>query len=93
MSAQATDAHLTRAKRILASTPLIDGHNDLPWAIRRDSAAPMDVHAYDLTKRTPGHTDIERLRRGMVGGQFWSVYVPGDVADSGYARIQLEQID
>ncbi len=93
MSAQVTDAHLARAKRILASTPLIDGHNDLPWAIRRDSAAPMDVGAYDLTKRTPGHTDLERLRRGMVGGQFWSVYVPGDVADSGYARIQLEQID
>ncbi len=93
MFAQATDAHLARAKRILASTPLVDGHNDLPWAIRRDSAAPMDVHAYDLTKRTTGHTDIERLRRGMVGGQFWSVYVPGDVADSGYARVQLEQID
>jgi len=38
-------------------------------------------------------TDIERLRRGMVGAQFWSVYVPGEVADSGYARVQLEQID
>ena len=93
MSAQATEKDLARARRVLESTPLIDGHNDLAWAIREDSIAPMDVAAYDLTKRTRGHTDIERLRKGLVGAQFWSVYVPGDVADSGYAKIQLEQID
>jgi membrane dipeptidase len=93
MSAQATEKDLERAKRILATTPLIDGHNDLPWAIRENKAAPMDVAAYDLTKRTPGMTDIGRLRQGMVGGQFWSIYVPGEVKDSGYARIQLEEFD
>jgi membrane dipeptidase len=38
-------------------------------------------------------TDIARLRKGMIGGQFWSVYIPGEVRDSGYARVQLEQID
>ena len=43
--------------------------------------------------RTRGHTDLERLARGQVGAQFWSVYVPGEYRDSGYARIQLEQID
>ncbi len=53
----------------------------------------MDVEAYDLRKRTAGHTDLERLRAGMLGAQFWSVYIPGDIADSGYARVQLEQID
>jgi membrane dipeptidase len=93
MSAQATDKDLARAKKILAETPLIDGHNDLAWVIREDSVAPMDVGAYDLRKRTRGHTDLERLRKGMVGGQFWSIYVPGEARDSGYARIQLEQFD
>ena len=84
---------LARAKRVLRQTPLIDGHNDLPWRIREDSIARGNVDAYDLRKHTPGHTDLERLRKGMVGAQFWSVYVPGEWRDSGYARIQLEQID
>jgi membrane dipeptidase len=81
------------ARRVLRATPLTDGHNDLPWRIRGDTIRPRDVDAYDLRRRTPGHTDIERLRRGMVGAQFWSVYIPGEIRDSGYARVQLEQID
>ena len=40
-----------------------------------------------------GHTDLERLKKGMVGAQFWSIYLPGDMRDSGYARVQLEQFD
>lgn len=87
------DRYLERAKRILRQTPLIDTHNDLPWRIREDSIARGNVDAYDLRKRTPGHTDFDRLKKGMVGAQFWSVYTPGDWRDSGYARIQLEQID
>ncbi len=87
------DPHLALAQRVLATTPLIDGHNDLPWAIRNARQAPGDVDAYDLRRRTPGHTDLERLRAGRVGGQFWSVYIPGEINDSGYARVQLEQID
>jgi membrane dipeptidase len=82
-----------RARRILKHTPLIDGHNDLPWRIREDSIARGNVAAYDLRKRTPGHTDLDRLKKGMIGAQFWSVYIPGDWRDSGYARVQLEQID
>jgi membrane dipeptidase len=81
------------ARRALRATPLTDGHNDLPWRIREDTLKPRDVEAYDLRRRTPGHTDLERLRRGMVGAQFWSVYIPGEIRDSGYARVQLEQID
>ena len=84
---------LERAKRILRQTPLIDGHNDLPWRIREDSIARGNVDAYDLLKRTPGHTDLDRLKKGMVGAQFWSVYTPGEYPDSGYARVELEQID
>jgi membrane dipeptidase len=92
-SAPAEDVYLARAKRILSQTPLIDGHNDLPWRIREDSIARGNVDAYDLRKHTPGHTDLDRLKKGMVGAQFWSVYTPGEYRDSGYARVQLEQID
>ncbi|MDT8340687.1 MAG: dipeptidase [Longimicrobiales bacterium] len=87
------DAHLARARAVLATTPLVDGHNDLPWAIREHPTAPRDVEAYDLRDRTPGHTDLDRLRAGGVGAQFWSVYVPCDAVAEGAARVQLEQID
>ena len=92
LDAQA-DPHLERAKRVLRTTPLVDGHNDLPWAIRETAAAPHDVEAYDLRTKAAGHTDLARLKQGMVGGQFWSIYIPGEIRDSGYARVQLEQID
>jgi len=84
---------LAHAIELLKTTPLVDGHNDLPWAIRENKAAPRDVDAYDLRKRTPHQTDIARMRSGHLGGQFWSVYIPGEAKDSGYARLQLEQID
>ncbi|MCC7053253.1 MAG: dipeptidase [Gemmatimonadaceae bacterium] len=84
---------LAHAKALLATTPLIDGHNDLPWAIRESRTAPSDVEAYDLRRRTPHQTDLARMKAGKLGGQFWSVYIPGDIRDSGYARVQLEQID
>jgi membrane dipeptidase len=86
------DAALRQARALLAKHILIDGHNDLPWAIRESKDAPSDVAAYDLMKRTKGQTDIPRLREGRVSGQFWSVYVPGE-EKSGWARIQLEQLD
>ncbi len=92
-SSPSADKYLARAKHVLSETPLIDGHNDLPWRIREDSIARGNVDAYDLRKHTPGHTDFDRLKAGMIGAQFWSVYTPGEWRDSGYARVQLEQID
>ena len=86
-------AAIARARRILHAAPLIDGHNDLPWEIRNSRTAPKDVAAYDLRTKTPGHTDLARLAAGHVGAQFWSIYLPGDIRDSGYARVQLEQFD
>ena len=93
LMAQSPDPAIEHARKLLASTPLIDGHNDLPWEIRTNRDHPHDVAAYDLRKTTPGHTDLGRLAAGHVGGQFWSVYIPGEIKDSGYARVQLEQID
>ncbi len=102
--AQKTDHYLERARAILRTTPLVDGHNDLPWRIREDTLHANDIEAYDLRKPTPGMTDLARLKQGMVGAQFWSVYIPGEPEASdyrrngavrsvpGYARVQLEQI-
>jgi membrane dipeptidase len=87
------DPHLEIALRVLASTPLIDGHNDLPWQIRIHPDHAMDVEAYGIEAREGGHTDLRRLREGRVGGQFWSVYVPTSAIETGAARYQLEQID
>ena len=87
------DPALARVRTLLRSSPLIDGHNDLPWRIRAEVKPPRDVGAYDLRQTTSGHTDLPRLARGQVGAQFWSVYVPGEIKDSGFARVQLEQID
>jgi len=95
MPAAAQDMHMEKALRVLATTPLIDGHNDLPWAIRNSELAPHDVEAsgHDLRARTPFHTDITRLQEGRVGGQFWSVYIPFEAVEEGAAKVQLEQID
>jgi membrane dipeptidase len=94
-SAAAQDAGEARARRILERTPLIDGHNDLPWALRQAHAG--DPHAVDLTANleasTALHTDIPRLRAGGVGGQFWSVYVPASLEPVEAAKVTFEQID
>ena len=67
---QAQDADEARVMEILKTTPLIDGHNDLPWALRQQYG--KDVYAVDLRKNlaasTKLHTDIARLRAGGVGG-------------------------
>ena len=84
-----------RAREILRTTPLIDGHNDLPWALRQGFG--NDPHAVDLTTNldasTTLHTDIPRLRAGGVSGQFWSVYVPASLTPTEAARETFEQID
>lgn len=83
------------ARRILERTPLIDGHNDLPWALRQNHG--NDPYAVDLATDLEGstelHTDIPRLRAGGVGGQFWSVYVPATLTPVEAAKATFEQID
>lgn len=89
-------AALARADRVLAAAPIVDGHNDLPWEIREKFAAR--VESVDLTRDTsalplPLQTDIARLRKGHVGGQFWSVYIPADVTGPRAVEMTLEEID
>ena len=82
----------SRAVAILRTVPLIDGHNDLPDAIRGRGG----LDSVNLAVRQPRlMTDVARLRRGAVGGQFWAAYVPTTTMDSGAhpAAYALEQID
>jgi len=89
-------ALVARARKLLDEVPLIDGHNDLAWEYRKREKNHLDK--IDLKSDTskldpPMHTDIARLRRGGVGGQFWSVYVPVEILGADAVQATLEQID
>jgi membrane dipeptidase len=84
---------LTRARALHKQAPLIDGHNDYPWALRGLDPGRNFAKA-DITGSVPSlMTDIPRLRQGGVGGQFWSVYVPSSMQGREAVRATLEQID
>lgn len=92
---------MVRVDKVLAKTPLIDGHNDLPWEIR--ARFQGDVNKVDLTRDTsklpvgegevPLMTDIARLHAGHVGGQFWSVWIPVETTGPAAVQTTIEQID
>src|SRR5215470_2474685 len=93
-----------RVDRVLKATPLIDGHNDLPWEIRERFGGVAGVNlAASLAKlpRKPGsdddqsaiQTDLPRLHAGHVGGQFWSVWIPPTVTGPAAVMMTIEQID
>ncbi|MFC0601413.1 dipeptidase [Streptomyces palmae] len=84
---------LARARELLADHPVVDGHNDLPWALREH--VRYDLDRLDIAADQTGrlHTDIPRLRAGGVGAQFWSVYVRSDMAGDEAVSATLEQID
>src|SRR5215831_17568267 len=100
LAAQAAD-YQQRIEKILSRTPLIDGHNDLPWEIR--DRFHSDFGAVDLrsdTRRLPPPpdgvplmTDIPRMRAGHMGGQFWSVWIPSAMKGPETVQTTLEQID
>ncbi|UQU61300.1 dipeptidase [Couchioplanes caeruleus] len=74
----------------LAAMPVVDGHNDLPMALRAAAGYRVDGLA---ANRPEFHTDIARLRAGGVGGQFWSVYVPSDLPEPEAVTATMEQVD
>lgn len=91
------DPSLTaQARALLDEVPLIDGHNDLPWALRQGydrQLSKIDLGA-DLRRiDEPTHTDLARLEAGGVGGQFWSVYVPVSLEGADAVQAVVEQID
>jgi membrane dipeptidase len=85
-------ALLERAHKLLKETPLIDGHNDLCWAMREN--AGYDFGKLDIKLPQPKlMTDIPKLKQGGLGAQFWSVYVPATLQGDHAVSATLEQID
>ncbi|PAX06882.1 dipeptidase [Sphingomonas lenta] len=85
-----------RVERVLARNPIVDGHNDLAWELLQQHGGKVET--VDLTRDTsrlanPLQTDLPRLRRGGVGGQFWSVYIPASVTGPRAVELTIEQID
>ncbi|KAH1619072.1 hypothetical protein KXX21_008667 [Aspergillus fumigatus] len=88
-----------QATRLLKEVPLIDGHNDFPYMIRgwfRNDINGQDAHLYDMPI---GQTDLQRLQKGLLGGQFWSAFVPcpknpdKEVGSLEALRQTLQQLD
>ncbi|MFE7576280.1 dipeptidase [Streptomyces sp. NPDC057521] len=84
---------LDLARELLAEYPVVDGHNDLPWALREQVGYDLAVRDIATDQSAHLHTDIPRLRAGGVGAQFWSVYVRSDLAGDAAVSATLEQID
>jgi len=91
-----------RVERVLTETPVIDGHNDLPWGIREDfrnvgnidlSADTSNLHGKAGDRNVHLMTDIPRARKGHLGAQFWSVWIPATTTGPEAVQTTLEQID
>jgi membrane dipeptidase len=101
LSTWAAQDYQHRVEQVLLRTPLIDGHNDLPWEIRDRYKSDFslidlasDTHHLPVGEnQTALMTDIPRLRAGLVGAQFWSVWVPVEVQGFQAVQMTLEQID
>jgi len=83
-----------RVTGVLTGAPVIDGHNDLPWVLRRRVGHDMEKLDITADQSASGlHTDLPRLRAGGVGAQFWSVFVPCSLSGESAVATTLEQID
>lgn len=93
--AAAADPALDLVREVLAETPVVDGHNDLPWQIRVRFDGDLErVDLRDTSGLEPAmHTDLARLEAGGVAGQFWAVYVPVDLEGGDAVTAVLEQVD
>lgn len=88
-----TSPNLERARALLVEHPVVDGHNDLPWALREQARYDLDKLDIARDQSATLHTDLARLRAGGVGAQFWSVYVSGELTGDAAVSATLEQID
>jgi membrane dipeptidase len=85
-----------RVQRVLAKTPVIDGHNDLPWEIRDKYdfwRKPLNLDADTSRLEDRLQTDLPRMKQGGMGAQFWSVWIPNEMKGDEAIRVTLEQID
>jgi membrane dipeptidase len=85
-----------RVERVLATSPVIDGHNDLPGEIRESYdlwRKPLDLNADTSSLEHRLQTDLPRLKKGHVGAQFWSVYIPATTTGPQAIQNTLEEID
>lgn len=91
----AVDPYEQVVEDVLRSTPLTDGHNDAPWAIRDRWSNQLDAFDFHDTASVGRamHTDLKRLKEGGVGAQFWSVWVPTDLVGGDAVTTVIEQID
>ncbi|KAG5269976.1 hypothetical protein AALO_G00187250 [Alosa alosa] len=80
-----------RALRLMAETPLIDGHNDLPWQMRKQFNNQLNL--VDLKVLEGTHTNIPKIKKGRLAAQFWAAYVPCETQYKDAVRQTLEQID
>ncbi|MDR7304564.1 dipeptidase [Haloactinomyces albus] len=87
------DAALSHARALLERYPVADGHNDLPWALREQVGYDLDRRDIATDQSGNLHTDLDRLRAGGVGAQFWSVYVRPSLGGDSAVSATLEQID
>ncbi|XP_070617876.1 dipeptidase 1 [Erythrolamprus reginae] len=87
------DVHQLEAARIMSVTPVVDGHNDLPWQLLEKFNNQLSLKAANLTDLQDTHTNIRKLRLGHVGAQFWAAYVPCDTQNKDAVKRTLEQID
>nr|KAF6271077.1 dipeptidase 1 [Myotis myotis] len=87
------DQFLDQAKRIMQTTPVIDGHNDLPWQLLLKFNNELRQKDANLTSLTGTHTNIPKLKAGFVGGQFWSAYTPCNTQNKDAVKRTMEQID
>jgi membrane dipeptidase len=93
MSYLADPALLVRARALLDEHPVVDGHNDLPYAMRKQVGYDLDQRDIALDQAAHLHTDLDRLRAGGVGAQFWSVFVPASLQGDTAVAATLEQMD
>ncbi|XP_078614764.1 dipeptidase 1-like isoform X1 [Branchiostoma floridae x Branchiostoma japonicum] len=96
LSLHKRDTNMDKARKLLSEVPLVDGHNDWPWRMQdvyNNRLGQLNLAQDMRPLYNQSHTDIPRLREGMVGAQFWAAYVTCDAQYKDSIRRFLGQVD
>ncbi|XP_070070919.1 uncharacterized protein [Drosophila takahashii] len=103
LMAPSRNSHAQRlriVRRILREVPLVDGHNNYAWNVRKYAHSSLELHlSHDVDHKSLwarpswAQTDMERLKQGLVSVQVWSAYVPCEAQGLDAVQLALEQID